>query len=178
MEAIHIVGAGGIGCALGYALRTAGVPVVFVEANPRKIVAGIREGVQVEGHKALDVQFVAFDAWNPPAGVTVLLCTKCFDNQQVLARLPRGVSLIPVQNGFDPLLAAYGHEFEGIASFVSECEPDRPHTRITRPGELHLGRHRQIPGGWPGPICSTSSPARGSFASSRLPPSSRSSMPS
>ncbi len=67
-------------------------------------------------------------------------CTKCFDNEQVLTRLARGVSLIPVQNGFDPLLAAYGHEFEGIASFVSECEADRPRTRITRPGELHLGR--------------------------------------
>jgi 2-dehydropantoate 2-reductase len=28
---------------------------------------------------------------------------------------------------------------EGIASFVSECEPDQTHTRITRNGHLHLG---------------------------------------
>ncbi len=149
MEAIHIVGAGGIGCALGYALGAAGVPVVFVEANPRKIMAGIREGVQVEGHKPLEARFMSFESWKPPASATVLLCTKCFDNEQVLARLPRGISLIPVQNGFDPRLAAYGHEFEGIASFVSECDADRPHTRITRPGELHLGRRsadsRQLP---------------------------------
>ena len=37
MDAIHIVGAGGIGCAVGYALRAAGVPVVFVEVNPAKV---------------------------------------------------------------------------------------------------------------------------------------------
>ncbi len=48
MDAVQVVGAGGIGCALGYALRAAGVPVVFVEANPRKVVAGRREGVRVD----------------------------------------------------------------------------------------------------------------------------------
>ncbi|MGA2702998.1 MAG: ketopantoate reductase C-terminal domain-containing protein [Isosphaeraceae bacterium] len=140
MDAVHVVGAGGIGCALGYALRAAGVPVVFVEANPRKVVAGLREGVQVERHAPLAARFVSFEGWQPPVGATVLLCTKCFDNGPVLARLPRGVTLIPIQNGFDPLLAARGHEFEGIASFVSECDADRPHTRITRAGELHVGR--------------------------------------
>ncbi len=140
MDAVHVVGAGGIGCALGYALRAGGVPVVFVEADPRKVVAGLREGVQVEGCVPLAARFVSFDGWQPPVGSTVLLCTKCFDNGPVLARLPRGVTLIPIQNGFDPLLAARGHEFEGIASFVSECDADRPHTRITRAGEFHVGR--------------------------------------
>src|SRR5271157_4892386 len=89
MDAVHVVGAGGIGCALGYALRAAGVPVVFVEANPRKVVAGLREGVQVEGHAPLAARFVSFDGWQPPASASVLLCTKCFDNGPVLARLPR-----------------------------------------------------------------------------------------
>jgi 2-dehydropantoate 2-reductase len=140
MEAVHVVGAGGIGSALGYALRAAGVAVVFVEANPRKVVAGLREGVQVEGCAPLAARFVSFDGWQPPVRSTVLLCTKCFDNGTVLARLPRGVTLIPIQNGFDPLLAARGHEFEGIASFVSQCDADRPNTRITRAGELHVGR--------------------------------------
>jgi len=140
MEAVQVVGAGGIGCALGYALRAAGVPVVFVEANPRKVVAGLREGVQVEGCVPLAARFVPFDGWQPPIGSTVLLCTKCYDNGTVLARLPREVTLIPIQNGFDPLLAARRHEFEGIASFVSECDADRPRTRITRAGDLHVGR--------------------------------------
>ena len=73
----------------------------------------------------------------------MLLCTKCYDNAAVLAKLPPGVELIPIQNGFDPQLDAFGHEFEGIASFVSECEKDRPHTRITRQGGIaHWGAQR------------------------------------
>jgi 2-dehydropantoate 2-reductase len=137
---VHVVGAGGIGCAVGYALRAAGVPVAFVEANPRKVAAGRRDGVRVDGHPALPAEFVHFAEWEPEAGSTVLLCTKCYDNAGVLAKLPGGVELVPIQNGFDSELAYHGHEWEGIASFVSECAPDRPHTRITRPGELHIGR--------------------------------------
>lgn len=138
--AVQIVGAGGIGCAVGYALRAAGVPVVFAEANPAKVAAGRRDGVRVDARPALPAEFVPFDGWEPPPGSTVLLCTKCYDNAAVLAKLPPAVELIPIQNGFDPQLAAHGHGWEGIASFVSECAPDRPHTRITRPGELHVGR--------------------------------------
>jgi len=142
MDAIHVVGAGGIGCAVGYALRAAGVPVVFVDANPRKIEAGQRDGVAVDGHAPLAAGFVPFAHWQPPDGATVLQCTKCYDNAAVLSRLRPGVTLIPIQNGFDPSLAELGHDFEGIASFVSECAPDRPRTRITREGDLHLGRLR------------------------------------
>lgn len=142
MDAIQIVGAGGIGSAVGYALRSVGVPLVFVERNPRKVMAGLREGVQVVGQAPIAARFVSFESWDPPAGATVLLCTKCYDNAAVIQRLPADVSLIPIQNGFDTLLAAHGHEFEAIASFVSECHPDRPCTRITRPGELHIGRRR------------------------------------
>ena len=61
-----------------------------------------------------------------PEPAAVLLCTKCYDNAAVLAKLPTGVELIPIQNGFDPQLAAHGHEFEGIASFVSECAAGPP----------------------------------------------------
>src|SRR4051794_4718610 len=44
MSTTYIVGAGGIGCAVGYALRAAGVPAAFVDANPRKVEAGRRDG--------------------------------------------------------------------------------------------------------------------------------------
>ena len=146
MDAVHVVGAGGIGCAVGYALRAAGVPVVFVDDNPRKVEAGRRDGVTVEGRPAFSAEFVPFAEWEPPAGAKVLLCTKCYDNLAVLTKLPPGVELVPIQNGFDPQLHEYGHRHEGIASFVSECDRDRPHTRITRPGELHLGwRATQAP---------------------------------
>src|SRR5581483_4607229 len=143
MEAVYVVGAGGIGCAVGYALRAAGVPVAFVESNPAKVEAGRRGGVRVDDRPPLDADFVPFDDWKPVPGSWVLLCTKCYDNAAVLERLTVPVQLVPIQNGFDPRLQAFGHDHEGIASFVSECAPDHPHTRITRRGELHLG-HRNL----------------------------------
>lgn len=139
MESIYVLGAGGIGCAIGYALRAAGRPVVMVERNPAKVAAGQSNGIGVAGRPNLPAEFVAFDDWAPPAGATVILCTKCYDNAAVLERLPSPVNLIPIQNGFDPLLIKRRHEFEGIASFISECEADRPFTRITRQGKLHIG---------------------------------------
>ncbi len=145
MEPVTIVGAGGIGCAVGYALRAGGAAVRFVEANPAKVEAGRRAGVRVDARPALDAEFVHFADWNPAPRATVLLCTKCYDNAAVLAKLPPTVDLVPVQNGFDPQLAAHGHEWEGIASFVSECAADRPHTRITRPGDLHVGARVRSP---------------------------------
>lgn len=140
MRPVHVVGAGGIGCAVGYALRAAGIPVQFVEASAAKVAAGLRTGVRVDDHPPLAAAFIHFDAWAPSPDAVVLLCTKCYDNPAVLAKLKRGTQLVPIQNGFDPHLHAFGHEWEGIASFVSECAADRPHTRITRAGELHVGR--------------------------------------
>jgi 2-dehydropantoate 2-reductase len=139
MEPLYVVGAGGIGCAIGYALRAAGRSVVMIERSPAKIDAGRRGGIAVAGRLAVSAEFVAFDDWSPPAASTVILCTKCYDNAAILERLPRSVKLIPVQNGFDPQLLKREHAFEGIASFISECDPDRPTMRITRKGKLHLG---------------------------------------
>lgn len=139
---VTVVGAGGIGCAIGYALRAKGHAVTFVEVNPQKVEAGRRDGVGVEGWPVLAAEFVHFNDWQPQPGDTVLLTTKCYDNAAVLYKLPPLVDLIPIQNGFDPDLAAHGHEYEGIASFVSECERNRPHTRITRKGDFHLGPRR------------------------------------
>lgn len=140
MEPIFIVGAGGIGCAVGYALAEAGVPVAFVEADLAKLEWGKSHGVCVDGRPAMPASFLSFDEWSPAPHSTVLLCTKCYDNPAALARLPESVTLVPIQNGFDPLLESRRPEIEGIASFVSECLPGKPHTRITRQGKLHLGR--------------------------------------
>lgn len=147
MEALHIVGAGGIGCAVGYALRHAGLRVVFVEKDAAKIQDGIRRGIQVDEHPRLRAEFVHCDDWRPVAGSWVLLCTKCYDNASVLNRLTAPVRLLPIQNGYDTALEAFGHDFEGIASFVAQTEPGRAATRITRSGDLHLGR--KSPGGSP-----------------------------
>ena len=135
---ITIVGAGGIGCALGYALRAGGVDVTFVDADADKIRSGREHGVRVDEKPALPATFVEFDDWSPRPDDLLFLCTKCYDNAAVLERVPADIPIVPVQNGFDPRLVERV-EIEGIASFVSECEPGTPHTRITRPGELHIG---------------------------------------
>jgi len=139
MEAVHIVGAGGIGCAVGYALCSSGLSVIFVDADAAKIAWARRHGVIVDDLPPRRAAFVVFDDWQPPADAVVLLCTKCYDNAAVLERIPVSATLIPIQNGFDPLLHARGHAVEGIASFVSECLPHQTHTRITRAGRLHFG---------------------------------------
>jgi 2-dehydropantoate 2-reductase len=148
MDAIHIVGAGGIGCALGYMLRAGGVRVVFVDVDSAKLDWGRANGVRINQLPTLPAEFQAFDEWTPSPDATVLLCTKCYDNAGVLARLKAAnipaTSVLPVQNGFDPDLDVLGHSWEGIASFVSECLPGRTHTRITRNGHLHLGPRRTL----------------------------------
>lgn len=138
-DVIHIVGAGGIGCAVGYALQSVGTSVLFVEANSSKIECGRHYGIRVDHHPSIACEFVSFSDWSPPADAIVLLCTKCYDNAEVLRKLTPGVRLVPIQNGFDPQLDALTHEAEGISSFVSECAFDKPHTRISRQGALHIG---------------------------------------
>jgi 2-dehydropantoate 2-reductase len=144
MDALTVVGAGGIGCAVGYFLRAAGVRVTFVDADGAKVEWGGARGVQVEGRPPLPAEFVPFADWRPEPGAVVLLCTKCYDNDAVLARLPASALLIPIQNGFDRRLDGRGGALEGIASFISECVPNQTYTRITRNGKLHLGRRSEL----------------------------------
>jgi 2-dehydropantoate 2-reductase len=135
---VTVVGAGGIGCALGHALRVGGIHVTFVESDPVKLEWGRRNGVAVDERPPQFSTFLSFEEWRPSADELVLLCTKSYDNQAVLDRIEDSVEIIPVQNGYDAELANRV-EVEGIASFVTECIPGRTHTRITRPGDLHIG---------------------------------------
>lgn len=138
------MGAGGIGVALAWCLVREGCDVTVVDAQPGKVKAGREGGLIVAGREPVFPPFVLFDDWSPPEHAVVLLCTKTYDNPAVLARLRNTSGLVPVQNGFDPALDQHQHPSEGIASFVSECVRDRPVTRITRPGCLHLGARREI----------------------------------
>ena len=148
-SSIFIVGAGGIGCAVGYGLLAAGLRVVFIEINSEKITWGRKHGVSIDRRPALPAEFVSFDDWKVPPQAVVLLCTKCYDNIPVLSRLPPDVTVIPIQNGFDANLDGRV-QLEGIASFVSECASDRPHARITRRGRLHFGSRTDAPSArWP-----------------------------
>ncbi|SNX59053.1 2-dehydropantoate 2-reductase [Nitrosomonas ureae] len=144
---IHILGIGGIGAALGWVLAQQGYVVILVDSDRSKIAEGSKHGVTVVALGTQIVPFIFFDDWIPPKEGFILLCTKTYDNPKVLARLSNDAFLIPVQNGFDPDLDQRNHACEGIASFVSECQRDRPITRITRPGSLHIGARRPISDG-------------------------------
>src|SRR5438552_3854451 len=109
MEPFYVVGAGGIGCAVGYALCAAGSRVVFVDVQPEKVHWGRSHGVRVDRRPPLQAEFVTFAEWSPAAGSTVFLCTKCYDNAAVLSRLGFPVTLIPIQNGFDSALDTHGN---------------------------------------------------------------------
>jgi 2-dehydropantoate 2-reductase len=137
-EGVTIVGAGGIGCALGHGLSAGGVEVRLIDTDVAKLEWGSAHGVAVDTEPPQLAEFRHFERWTPSAEELVLLCTKCYDNRAVLERLGDSVELIPVQNGFDTDLLERV-SIEGIASFVSECIPGRTHTRITRPGDLHIG---------------------------------------
>ncbi|HEY71274.1 MAG TPA: ketopantoate reductase family protein [Anaerolineae bacterium] len=135
---ITIIGAGGIGCALGHALLSGGMDVIIVEVDEAKLAWGWENGIGLDHEPAQRAKFLHFDHWQPRPDDLVLLCTKCYDNRTVLARVPPNLKLIPIQNGFDEQLMNRV-EIEGIASFVTECMSGRTHTWITRPGDLHIG---------------------------------------
>lgn len=144
MDAIHVVGAGAVGCTVGHALARGGAPVVFVERSSVKIDQLRQKGVRAGGPRALPAASLSFDDWRPEPGAVVLLCTKSYDNAAVLERLPERVRLVPLQNGFDPILdAAFPDRVEGIVGFASECRPHRTHAHLTHRGPLYLGIHGQ-----------------------------------
>ena len=142
---IHILGAGGIGTVLAWSLASKGYSVILVDANPSKVSEGQKNGVTVEDHGNQSISLTPFDEWTPPLDSYILLCTKTYDNSSILARLPsNNTFLVPIQNGFDTQLEQHNHACECIAAFVSECQRDRPITRITRPGSLYIGWRRPI----------------------------------
>jgi 2-dehydropantoate 2-reductase len=144
-EAI-VIGTGGIGVVLGSALARASWKVTMVDVNERKLEAGRRDGIEVNGIRQENLGFTSFAQWTPTDDAILLLCTKTHDNPAVLARIPQRRLLVPIQNSFDPVLNKSSHPFEGITSFVSKREPDRPSARITRKGTLHLGSRRPLVG--------------------------------
>jgi 2-dehydropantoate 2-reductase len=139
----HIIGAGGIGIAAAACLVRAGWDVTLIESNREKVDAGRRDEMMLNSLPIHGVDFVHFDEWTPPKEAAVLLCTKTFDNAPILQRIANTETLVPIQNGYDKDLERSRHPAEAIASFVSECPPDRPSARITRVGSLHIGLRRK-----------------------------------
>ncbi len=141
-HAAHILGVGGIGIAAGICLARAGWSVTMVDTNPSKIEAGARNGMSINGQLETRATFVSFQEWVPPTDTLILLCVKTFDNASVLKKISNMDHVVPIQNGYHAQLESLAHSAEAIASFVSECDMDKPFTRITRAGSLHIGpRH-------------------------------------
>jgi 2-dehydropantoate 2-reductase len=53
MEAVHVVGAGGIGCAIGFTFRAAGWPLTMIERSPSKIEWRRQHGIRVDQRLAV-----------------------------------------------------------------------------------------------------------------------------
>ena len=102
VQNVDVIGAGGIGVALGGAL--AGWNVTMVDINEAKLEAGRRYGIEINGVKESNLHFMPFAEWTSADRAILLLCTKTYDNPVVLARIPLRHLLVPIQNGFDPVL--------------------------------------------------------------------------
>ena len=97
---VTIVGAGGIGCALGHALRLGGADVTFVEKDPRKLEWGRRNGVVIDESPAQPSDFVDFEDWRPSAGENL----RPYPSERVpsgaarsvISKLPSVMSCVPM----------------------------------------------------------------------------------
>ncbi len=132
----YVVGAGGIGCVVAGWLRSK-LAVTLVERNERKVSDILRNGLRVNQVVVNDINIINENDFKPQNHDTIYLCTKCYDNQSALACVISQPTIIPIQNGYCHI--PFGILWEGIASFVAHCEPDRGEVRITRPGKLHFG---------------------------------------
>ncbi len=134
-----VVGAGGIGICLAIAFHQAGCRVQLIESSGTKLDHGNQNGIQIAGFAPVRIPIKPFQEWKPNPHTPIILCTKGYHTSLVLEKIPLQSTIVPIQNGFDEALAARTQSLEGIASWISECDPNVPSTRITRRGDLHFG---------------------------------------
>src|SRR5258707_11189264 len=65
VQNVDVIGAGGIGVALGGAVARAGWNVAMVDINEAKLEAGLRDGIEVNGVHERNLRFTAFAEWTP-----------------------------------------------------------------------------------------------------------------
>jgi 2-dehydropantoate 2-reductase len=148
MKKVTIVGAGGIGGSVAYALAGTGIDVTCVEVDSARIDEGNRRGLRLDDRPAVAARFVPFGEWKPKPDVPTLLCVKCYDNADVLNRLGEATMLLPIQNGIDDRLESLGHPAGAIASYVARAEPGQAAVWLTRRGHLHVGARGGALPGW------------------------------
>jgi len=138
VEQFHVIGAGGIGLAIATCLYKAGKQVLLIEKNLEKIDFCKAHGAILD-NQSYPINIEPFENWAPRPKVVNILCVKCYNNDEILKKTNLQDLLFPIQNGFDELLTSRTLLGEGIASFISECNPKKTIATITRKGKLHLG---------------------------------------
>lgn len=144
---INVVGAGGIGCVVSWALLSTGQPIRLFERNSAKRQSIHDQGIQFAGWGTqwpwighLDDDLKHFR--NP-----TIICVKTYDNQSVFPFLSPDFPVLIIQNGMDPVWEDAPQRTSGIASFISESIPGTGRVDLTRLGELHLGAENHC-NGW------------------------------
>jgi 2-dehydropantoate 2-reductase len=148
-----VLGAGGVGCAVGGMLHVAGAPVVLI-ARGKHLEALRRDGLSLATPSrswtlAMDTAASPRELVFEPRDV-VLLCTKSQDSAAALADLaacaPREIPIVCAQNGVanEPLAAALFERVYGLMVFapIGFTEPGRV-TLHSEPvlGALDVGCH-------------------------------------
>lgn len=136
---INIVGAGGIGCVVSWALLAAGKPIRVFESNSCRRDWIRRYGIHLQGW---GIQRPLVDELSPEAGELkgpTIVCIKTYDNHSVLSYIRKTVPLLVIQNGMDPVWDRLPDRTCGIATFIGEAIKGTTNVNLTRSGRLLLG---------------------------------------
>lgn len=136
---VHVVGAGGIGCVVAWALSMAGFRVCIVESNPVRREWMSQHGIYLEGWGTIRPTVVQPSLLQSQNLDRVVVCVKSYDNPSALPIIARSQSVLIIQNGIDFRLDAIPCRTDGIASFIGEAVKGTGHVRLSRTGALYLG---------------------------------------
>ncbi len=136
---VYVVGAGGIGCIVSWALTVAGYRVCIVESNSTRRDWIGHHGVELNGWGTVRPQVVEPTTFQNLIATRVIVCVKSFDNLSIIPMVKHCRSVLMIQNGIDPRLDEIAHRTDGIASFIGEAERGTGRVRLSRSGNVYLG---------------------------------------
>lgn len=136
---VYVVGAGGIGCIVSWALTVAGYRVCVVESNSTRRDWIGHHGIQLKGWGTVRPRVVEPTTFQKLDANRVVVCVKSFDNPSVIPMVKHCRSVLMIQNGIDPRLDGIVHRTDGIASFIGEAEKGTGRVRLSRSGNVYLG---------------------------------------
>jgi len=136
---INVVGAGGIGCVVSWALLSTGRSIRLFERNSAKRYWIQKNGIQLAGWGTQWPWIGQLDNDLRQLKGPTIVCVKTYDNQSVISYLSASFPLLVIQNGIDAVWEETPERISGIASFISESICETGGVQLTRPGDLHIG---------------------------------------